>query len=731
MLLLVVGAVLPGALLTILLVNRTYSRDRQTLEAGFVEAARVDAAALDREIGGTIRSLQILSSTPSLDNGDLVAFHTEATRVQQGMPTWYSVVLIDNRGQQLVSSRLPVGSPLLPVHERSSFERALASRQPVISPITTMERQELGYGFAVRVPIVRNGAVRYVLTAILPVERLASLVEPPIGSPYEAIRTIIDANGTIAARTYGADRFIGQPITSEIRARMEQHHEGVFQVISMDGEPVLSAIGESAYGWTTAITVPVTVLDAPFRATLALLTGGLLLVASGLVAVLFVSHRLTADLTSVARAAGEVAANRWVPPARAHVAEIQHVQDSLVATAALLTDRERERDEEMRRSERALAEAENANRTKDQFLAVLGHELRNPLAPALTALELMKAKNPGVFVREREVLERQVAHMVRLVDELLDVSRLARGKIELHRSTVNVGELVDRAVDMSRPLLARRSHELIVEIDAVRSVSIDADEGRVLQVITNLLSNAAKYTEPGGRVRVAGHVSGSILTLAIEDNGPGLSEDTLASIFEPFAQGPRTLDRAEGGLGLGLALVKSLLQLHGGTLSVEGREPEAGTRFIVQFPLPVRRAVQPEREADAVDWQRPVASRRVLLVDDNDDARETLRLALASVGHEVSTAANADLALLLATGHEFEIGILDIGLPGMNGYELAGVLRGRCPGIRLIALTGYGQAADAAAAVRAGFDVHCAKPIRLAALLAAICPDSANANVLS
>jgi signal transduction histidine kinase/ActR/RegA family two-component response regulator len=727
MLLLVVAAVLPGALLTAVLVSRSYSRDRQVLEARFVEAARVDAAALDRELGATIRALQILAATPSLDEGDLAAFHAEASRVQQGMSSWYSVLLIDTRGQQLVSSRLPVGSPLLPVHERSSFERALALRQPVVSPLTTMQREELGYGFAVRVPIVRNGEPRYVLTAIVRADRLAPLVKPPAVTSYESTRAIVDPNGTIAARTYDAGRWVGHPVTPEIRALIQRGQEGVFRATAMDGTQVFAAIGQSAYGWTTAVTVPMTVLDAPFRATLALLAGGLLLVATGLAAVLFVSRRLTADLTSAARAAGEVAASRWVPPARAHVTEIQHVQDSLVTTASLLAERERERDEEMRRSERARAEAEKANRTKDQFLAVLGHELRNPLAPALTALELMKLKDPGVFVRERQVLERQVAHMVRLVDELLDVSRLARGKIELHFATVRVGELLDRAIDMCRPLVARHSHELVVDAHPARELAIEADEARVLQVITNLLSNAAKYTEPGGMIRVAARETGGTLTLIVEDNGPGLSEDTLSAIFEPFAQGPRTLDRAEGGLGLGLALAKSLLKLHGGTLSVEGREPQPGTRFIVQFPVAARRATANTAPTDA-EWPRAVAPRRVLLVDDNDDARETLRIALESVGHDVSTAGNADVALLLTANDSFDVGVLDIGLPGMNGYELAGVLRARSPGIRLIALTGYGQAADAAAAVRAGFDVHCAKPIALAALLVAMQPSSPGAQ---
>lgn len=727
MLLLVVAAVLPGALLTAVLVSRSYSRDRQVLESRFVEAARVDAAALDRELGATIRALQILSSSPALDDGDLAGFHAEARRVQEGMSDWYSVLLIDTRGQQLVSSRLPLGSPLPPVHERSSFERALALRQPVVSPLTTMQREELGYGFAVRVPIVRSGEPRYVLTAIVRAERLAPLVKPPAVTSYESTRAIVDPNGTIAARTYDAGRWVGQPVTPEVRSLIQRRQEGVFRAASMDGTQVFAAIAQSAYGWTTAVTVPISVLDAPFRATLALLTGGLLLVATGLAAVLFVSRRLTADLTSAARAAGEVAASRWVPPARAHVTEIQHVQDSLVTTAALLAERERERDEEMQRSEHARTEAEKANRTKDQFLAVLGHELRNPLAPALTALELMKLKDPAAFIRERQVLERQVAHMVRLVDELLDVSRLARGKIELQFSTVRVAELLERAVDMCRPLVARHSHELLIDASTVRHLTIEADEARVLQVITNLLSNAAKYTEPGGIIRIGATEIGGVLTLTVEDNGPGLSADTLPAIFEPFAQGPRTLDRAEGGLGLGLALARSLLRLHGGTLSVEGREPGPGTRFIVQFPVAARRPVSTAATTDA-EWPRTVAPRRVLLVDDNDDARETLRIALESVGHDVSTAGNADVALLLTASETFDVAVLDIGLPGMSGYELAGVVRARCQGIRLIALTGYGQAADAAAAARAGFDVHCAKPIALAALLAAMQPDPSGAQ---
>jgi signal transduction histidine kinase len=494
--------------------------------------------------------------------------------------------------------------------------------------------------------------------------------------------------------------------------------DGVFRQNDMDGNPVYAAVSRGAFGWTTAIIVPLSVLDAPVRgSTMALIVGGAMLMVCGLVAVRVLSRRLSHDLSLANRAAEAVADGRALPPAPAHVAETRQLYESLQATASLLERRLHERDREVQRAEAARAEAEEASRTKDHFLAVLGHELRNPLAPSLTTLEVMKMRAPHVFQRERQILERQIGHMVRLVNDLLDASRLARGKVELQRLRFELRQAVDRAVDMARPLIDRHRHELLVDVPAAGLV-LDADEDRIVQVLANLLTNAAKYTPPGGHIWLTARATGAMVTIACEDDGPGVDPALLPTLFDAFVQGPRTLERHQGGLGLGLALARSLTEMHGGTIKLEGRAAGQGSRFVVRLPLAA--GAPPPGPADAPAGPAARAARKVLVVDDNLDAGEMLRGALEQAGHSVAIAADGPAALAAAAASAPEVAVLDIGLPGMSGYELARQLRQRYPRIRLIALTGYGQPADAEAAARAGFDLHCAKPIAISALLAHI-----------
>ena len=448
----------------------------------------------------------------------------------------------------------------------------------------------------------------------------------------------------------------------------------------------------------------------------AILIGGALLMISGLAAVLFVSRRLAADLAAATSAAEAVAEGLPIKEARGHVAETRRLQRSLTSAASLLEKRARERDAEIQRADAARAEAEQASQTKDQFLAVLGHELRNPLAPALTALELMKARDPQTFTKERQILERQVAHMVRLVNDLLDVSRLARGKVQLERRRFQIRDAVDRAIDMANPLIVQRGHTFDVSVPD-NGLTIDADIARIVQAISNLLTNAAKYTPPGGRIALTASASAGQVVLVCEDDGPGIPVELVARLFDPFAQGPRTIDRSEGGLGLGLTLARAFAEMHGGTIAYE-RLDGRGSRFMLTLPLAAE--VEPATPAELPSPVRGGARQRILLVDDNLDANEMLESALDAAGHEVVTAMNGPDALAAASKTAPAVGVLDIGLPGMDGYELARRLREICPGVRLIALTGYGQSSDHDAALAAGFDAHCAKPVTLSTLLGLI-----------
>jgi PAS domain S-box-containing protein len=373
--------------------------------------------------------------------------------------------------------------------------------------------------------------------------------------------------------------------------------------------------------------------------------------------------------------------------------------------------------EQKEQLEGAVERARLADRRKDEFLAMLGHELRNPLAPIATALELMGLKSNGVLQKERDVIRRQVDHLARLIDDLLDVSRITRGKISLDRQVLQLAAVLGKAIEMASPLLEKRTQRLVIEVPG-EGLPVDADPTRLAQVFQNLLTNAAKYSEPGSQIELRARGQGDRIVAQVIDHGIGIPAALVARLFDLFVQGDRALDRAEGGLGLGLAIAKSLCELHGGTIEAASAGIGQGSTFTVTLP----RASRTEGPAPGVAIARAsrrVTGTRVLVVDDNVDAAQTLHEFLSTLGHEAAIAHDGMAALDLARSFQPDIAVLDIGLPRMDGYELARQLRALPGGdeLRLIAVTGYGQEADRVRVHEAGFDHHLVKPIALDALL--------------
>ena len=360
----------------------------------------------------------------------------------------------------------------------------------------------------------------------------------------------------------------------------------------------------------------------------------------------------------------------------------------------------------------ARAAADEASRSKDEFLAMLGHELRNPLAPIVTALHLMRLRGGGALERERAVIERQVKHLVRLVDDLLDVSRAVRGKLRLERAPVEVAAVVADAIEVAGPLIEEQKHQLEVSVPRTGLV-VDADGDRLAQVMTNLLTNAAKYTPPGGHIRVSAREDGGQVTLEVADSGAGIAPELLPRLFDVFTQGRQGLDRKQGGLGLGLAIARQLIVAHGGSIQARTAGPGRGTTMIVHLPRVARSSPAPGHEREVTRAESHVAARRVLLVDDNPDAAGLLREALTWAGHDVRTAVDGPSTLQLVQTFTPEIAFLDIGLPVMDGYELAQLLRS-VPGLAdtpFVAVTGYAQDDDRRRALANGFSEHLAKPL--------------------
>jgi PAS domain S-box-containing protein len=374
---------------------------------------------------------------------------------------------------------------------------------------------------------------------------------------------------------------------------------------------------------------------------------------------------------------------------------------------------------DQKQAEEALKEA---NRRKDEFLAMLAHELRNPLTPIRTGLHILRMKqaNGATIDQVQEMMEQQVHHLTRLVDDLLDVSRITRGKIALRKETVDLAAGVGHAVETVRPLLDSQHHRLTVALPP-EAVHLEADPTRLEQILVNLLNNAAKYTRPGGHVSLTGERGDGTVVIRVRDTGVGMAADLLPKVFDLFTQADRTLDRSQGGLGIGLTLVHRLVQLHGGSVEAHSEGPGQGSEFVVRLPaLP-----EPPSEPEAVREEIPRRDEalRVLVVEDDTEVAQMLKVLLELWGHEVRVVCDGPTALVADRTCQPEVVLLDIGLPGMNGYEVARQLRQQ-PGRKrplLVAVTGYGSEEDKRLARGAGFDLHLTKPIdpdQLEALLA-------------
>jgi len=370
--------------------------------------------------------------------------------------------------------------------------------------------------------------------------------------------------------------------------------------------------------------------------------------------------------------------------------------------------------------QRRIAEAlREADRRKDEFLALLAHELRNPLAPLRNGLEILRlaGADSNAAIRARGMMERQLGHMVRLVDDLLDVSRINRNKLELRRSRVLLTEVLGNALETARPVIEAAGHELIIALPA-EPVHLDADLTRLAQVFSNLLTNSAKYTDRGGRIELAAELRSGEVEVSVRDTGIGIPTDALPHIFEMFSQVDRSIERSTGGLGIGLALVKGLAEMHGGTVTAESGGPGMGSTFIVRLPLPesLLEPEAPESSGEEAGADRP--RRRILVVDDNLDSASSMEILLKLLGNEVLTVHDGLEAVAAAEQFRPEVVLMDVGMPRLNGYEATRRIREQPWGQEMIvvALTGWGQESDKEQSREAGCDGHLVKPVDLAEL---------------
>jgi len=691
------------------------------------------ALLVDDELADTEVHLRGLAASPTLAAGDLDAFREEAVNTPHGSSSW--IVLLDEQGRQLINTVAPAGTALPPEPSHPNIA-VLFSQQRALATDLTAGRVSGRLMTYLAVPVASGGR-RYALAAGFSNEHFRRHLGAG-GVPADWQVDLVDRKGKLIASNLGSVELVGQTVEPALTAAAAVSDHGMLTLPMRRGEDADTAfVHVGGSGWTVSVAAPAELVAARTGRSRQLAGGGLLaaLVCAGLLATWFA--RVHARLLGRAVDAASALGNGELPaPASSRIVEIERLFDALRQAGAALRRAQsfrehagNERQLILEREQQARQMAEEENRAKDQFLAMLGHELRNPLAPIGTAAQLLKM--PGLDVHRAryaaDVIGRQIEHMNRLLSDMLDVSRVTRGLVTLNLEDVDLRGVVERAVEQTRPLMQECHHRLELRLPP-QPVLVRADQTRLTQVVANLLTNSAKYTPPHGHVQLSLAGGGDEATLTVADDGEGITPELLPRVFDLFSQGERKPDRPQGGLGLGLALVRSLVQLHGGSVDVSSPGRGGGSIFTVKLPLKIelpalsRPPAPPQRAIEAAGAALPNGL-RIMLVDDNIDAAVSLSLLLEAAGdHLVSTYYDAASALEWAAFERPDAFILDIGLPDMNGYELARRLRAmpEFAATMLIALTGYGQLQDKVRAREAGFDLHIAKPAEPEAILAAL-----------
>jgi signal transduction histidine kinase len=708
--LIAVAAIVPLAAMAALGLYELAKEQRAQADRAGIEITRALVTGVDAELGRSLSVLEAMTASALLDALDLAAFHDLAQRIAATRPHWQAVILAAPDGTPLLNTELPFGTSLPPTIETVSLARSADTSSPTIGQALKGVRGNVR--FPVRVPVVRDGKLRYVLTAVVKPESVLDVVRRQ-RLPEDWVVSVFDAAGTRVARSRMHETYVGTPASPSLKALMdEKGAEGAGMTKALEGDPIYTAFSTSPqFGWTVAIGLPQSYVEAGEARSVSVLAGGVLLslLVAGALA-LWAARAITRpmrELQAAARALGDGGRPRTP---QTDIEEIRAVAEALLQAERQRASAEAEREELLRREQEARGTAEAANRAKDEFLAMLGHELRNPLGAISNASRLLEmAQLPAeTAAQARQIIARQVQHLARMTDDLLDAGRALTGKVALHRQPLDLAAAVEGAV----ATLRTRTHDHRIDVQ-LQEAWVDADSTRVEQVISNLLVNAVKYTPNGGHVRIGVAREGPDAVLRVSDDGIGMSADLAARAFELFVQGDRELDRAHGGLGIGLTLVRRLAELHGGSASASSRGPGLGSEFVVRLP-----AIDPPASPHRAHATAPARPRDILVVEDNDDARETLCRLLVLSGHRVRAAADGPAGVEAALAAPPEVALIDIGLPRLDGYEVARRIRA-AEGARrplLIALTGYGLPEDKERAEQAGFDAHLVKPVDAGAL---------------
>jgi signal transduction histidine kinase/CheY-like chemotaxis protein len=749
LLILVLGAVLPVLAFSAVMAVMFWRQQRDAFEKRYLERVRAMSIALDRELQGHIRMLQVLSQSDYLAAGDMRGFYEQARRVQAQQSDWSTVALMDVTGVPVFNLRRPFGAPL-PVSalDAALLARVATSGRPAVSPLVKGSVTGV-YTAAVIVPVTTRGASRLLLVAIDSVTWFRFLSSIPVISG--ATMTLLDQNGIVIARTLNPDRWVGQRASPLLYAKSRETPEAAYRNIGLEGQWFYTAHSRSAIsGWTVATGVPVADVERELRgSTIAMTTGAALMALLAVALALVFGRRIARPVSALAGAAAALERGEPPPPsttsAIAEVADVTHAFDaaaqrlraretalraSEAESARLAAERAR-----LLNNERAAREdAEMANRLKDEFLATLSHELRTPLTAVLGWARMLRSGHGDEKSLERGLasIERNATAQARLVDDLLDVSRIVSGKMRLDIRVVDLPAVVESAVEAVRPAASAKQIRLQTSLDPLAGPVV-GDPDRLQQIVWNLVSNSVKFTPREGQVQVRLARSDAHVDIVVSDSGQGMAPDVVPHVFERFRQADSSSTRAHGGLGLGLALVKHLVELHGGSVAAQSAGPGQGATFAVRLPIRVDAKRTPAADVPRRDGEATAATVspngsledvRLLFVDDEVDTLELFTQILADTGAAIFTATSVAEAMVQFEQRRPDVLICDIEMPGEDGYSLVRRVRGLAAddggAVPAVAVTAYGRAEDRLRLLAAGYDRYIAKPVEPSELVAVI-----------
>lgn len=720
LLLLTAAVLIPAVLAAGYAVDQVRQGERRAALAGLRESVRATALLVDADVQRSLGALTALAQSAALKSGDLAAFYDEATATARPPDVW--TMLLDESGTQLINTARPLGAT--PPVARERVADVLATGRPLVTDV--FRGPATGKLLTtIYLPAATVEGRRHVVAHATSVEHWKKVVlRPPERSDW--IVAVIDRQGKFVSRSHQTEQRLGQPARPELVAAAAAANEGLIRHSTLEGIEVYDAFTHSALtGWTIAVAAPVQTIEASVNsAVVALATGTALALLAGALGASLLGRVLITAMAAATADARRLGGGGQSEVRRSAVDEVNTLNAamaeagrSLVAEKAAREAVEAQRTELLANETRARESAQEENVAKDRFVALLGHELRNPLSAITGATEVL-LRSPGnaaAAARFLPLIRRQNQHLTRIVNDLLESSRMLSGKIKLDAAPIDLADCVAQCLEGLRATEGAARHTLSLQ---GQSVWVLGDAVRIEQIVNNLVVNALRSSPPQAEVSVAVRAEGRLAVLEVDDKGAGISAELLPRMFEPFVQGPGLPGQPSSGLGVGLALVKQLVALHGGNVQGASAGLGHGARFTVTFP----RIDPPQAVALPATPGARSTGARILLAEDNPDGRQATGALLRLLGYEPQTAATGEEAMAMAMRSVPDLVLMDLGLPGKSGYEVAALFR-QTPVLRhipLIALSGYGQDADRTRALASGFDEHLIKPVDPTRVLQAI-----------